>query len=146
MLAAWRTRKENKEKGFTLVELIIVMAILAVMAGIAVPRFGSTLDKSKKQAHNANVMMIEKAIELSALNGDTTVTTTPAAVTMADLVTDGYLKELPAVPIAITAANGGTASDTAAGGAYTATVQKIVPAGGATEQLVITVLPKKQTI
>lgn len=56
-------RKDN-QKGFTLIELIIVMSILAILAGLAVPKFGNVLEQSKLQAHNANVDMIYKAGQL----------------------------------------------------------------------------------
>jgi type IV pilus assembly protein PilA len=62
-------RKDN-QKGFTLVELLIVMAILAILAAIAVPRFGASLANAKNQANKANIMMIKKAAELAVYNED----------------------------------------------------------------------------
>ncbi len=88
-------RKDN-QKGFTLVELIIVMAILAILAAIAVPRFGASLNNAKEQANNANIMMIEKATELAVLNGDVTETTEDVLDT---LVQKGYLDQAPTNPV-----------------------------------------------
>ncbi|NLO20991.1 MAG: prepilin-type N-terminal cleavage/methylation domain-containing protein [Syntrophomonadaceae bacterium] len=62
-------RKDN-QKGFTLVELIVVMAILVIIGAIAVPRYQATLAKAKGQANEANIIMIEKAAELAVFNGD----------------------------------------------------------------------------
>lgn len=45
----------NKKKGFTLAELLIVVAIIAVLVGIAIPVFTSQLNKSKQAADAANI-------------------------------------------------------------------------------------------
>ncbi len=54
-------KKACDQKGFTLVELLVVMAILAVLAALAVPKFGQMLEDSKYKTHNENVAMIYKA-------------------------------------------------------------------------------------
>jgi type IV pilus assembly protein PilA len=63
-------KRKGNQKGFTLVELLIVMAILAILAAIAVPRFGASLANAKNQANEANIMMIKKAAELAVYNED----------------------------------------------------------------------------
>lgn len=57
-------KKVRDQKGFTLVELLVVMAILAVLAALAVPKFGQILQDSKYNTHNENVKMIYKAAEM----------------------------------------------------------------------------------
>lgn len=86
--------RERCQQGFSLVELIIVMAILAMLAGIAVPRFTGVLDKSKQNAHDANVDMIARAAELYYQTHNQT------RPTITELTNQGeYLKENPHNPI-----------------------------------------------
>ena len=47
--------KKNNKKGFTLAELLIVVAIIAVLTAIAIPVFTGSLTKSKEAADMANL-------------------------------------------------------------------------------------------
>ncbi len=49
-----RKKSENKN-GFTLAELLIVVAIIAVLIAIAIPVFSSSLEKSREAADLANI-------------------------------------------------------------------------------------------
>ena len=46
--------KKNNKKGFTMAELLIVVAIIAVLVAIAIPIFNSQLEKSKQAVDEAN--------------------------------------------------------------------------------------------
>lgn len=52
-----------QNEGFTLVELLAVLVILGVLVGIAVPRVSATIQESRKKACEANLQLIEQAIE-----------------------------------------------------------------------------------
>lgn len=62
--------KKNNEKGFTLVELIVVMAVLAVISAIAVPRFLGVQEDAKLEADYATAAMLGKAAELYLVKED----------------------------------------------------------------------------
>lgn len=47
--------KRKDKKGFTLMEMLIVVAIIAVLVAIAVPTFNSSLGSAKKAADEANM-------------------------------------------------------------------------------------------
>ncbi len=47
--------KKNNNKGFTLAELLIVVAIIAVLTAIAIPVFTTSLDRAKASTDAANI-------------------------------------------------------------------------------------------
>lgn len=64
-----------KEKGFTLVEIMIVVAIIAILSAIAIPNFMAARSKSRANACKANIRQIDSSLEQVAMdrlltNGD----------------------------------------------------------------------------
>lgn len=47
--------KKRSKKGFTLMEMLIVVAIIAVLVAVAIPVFSAQLDKAKEQVDAANL-------------------------------------------------------------------------------------------
>jgi general secretion pathway protein G len=54
----------NIKKGFTLVELLIVIIIIAVLAAIAIPKFSNSSMRSKESSLRANLKLVRNAIDL----------------------------------------------------------------------------------
>ena len=48
-------KKKTNKKGFTIMEMLIVVAIIAVLAAILIPTFNGALTKSKEAADVANI-------------------------------------------------------------------------------------------
>lgn len=61
--------KNNKRRGFTLVELIVVLVILAILAALLIPALTGYIDKAKKNEVIAETRMLTQAVqtELSSL-------------------------------------------------------------------------------
>ncbi len=78
----------KNKKGFTLIELIVVLAVLAIIMAIAVPRFIGVQNQAKLDADESTKDMVLKAAELYYINENE-----PSSFTIENLVNKGYLEE-----------------------------------------------------
>ncbi|MEG1552326.1 MAG: type II secretion system protein [Kiritimatiellia bacterium] len=62
--------KDMTRKGFTLVEIMIVVAIIGVLAAIAIPNFVKSRKTAQKNACIANLKQIQGGIEQALMNGE----------------------------------------------------------------------------
>ncbi len=69
------TKKMNREKGFTLIELMIVVAILGILAAIAIPNFMRFQAKSKQSEAKTNLGAIGTTAEAFRSENDTYIAT-----------------------------------------------------------------------
>lgn len=68
-------KKLNNKKGFTLMEMLIVVAIIAVLVAIAIPVFNGALTKSKEAADVANIRAAYADWQVAIITGEATAPT-----------------------------------------------------------------------
>ena len=78
-------RKMKNSKGFTLMEMLIVVAIIAVLIAIAIPTFNASLNKARVATDEANIRSGYASVMAEVLTADPT----PAANTVYVLQKDG---------------------------------------------------------
>ncbi|MHB8124046.1 MAG: type II secretion system protein [Desulfitobacteriaceae bacterium] len=93
-----KVEKLHNEKGFTLIEVMMVIIILAVLTAIAIPKFASSADMAKRNADIATGHQLKTALDrYQAENGvypkKAEVTVTAGAVTATNFIPK-YLSKL----------------------------------------------------
>ena len=91
-----KIRKHLNQKGFTLVELMVVIAILGILAAIAIPKFTDSTSAANTAKIAADLRTIDSAAVL--YQAQTGAFPTADATGVTALKTSGYLVEVPVPP------------------------------------------------
>ena len=85
----------KNRKGFTLIELMIVIAIIGILAAMAIPNFKKAREAARQKACYSNIRVILGAIEMYNMDHSamkSTLADSDVNVSTATLVSEGYLK------------------------------------------------------
>ena len=80
--------KKSRKGGFTLVELMVVVAVIAILAAIAMPQFLSAADRARNAKETADIQIIKNATQLYMIDKNV-----DAPPTVENLYKEGYLTE-----------------------------------------------------
>jgi general secretion pathway protein G len=86
-------RKRQREDGFTLIELMIVMFIIGILATLAIPSFKGALRHAREAVLKEDLQTMRAAIDSYTMDKQ------KAPQSLDDLVQDGYLREIPEDPM-----------------------------------------------
>jgi len=87
------TNRLRSSRGFTLVELMVVMAIVSILLAIAVPIYQKSIIRSKESVLRNNLFTLRTMID------EYTIDKQKAPESLQDLVSEGYLRQIPQDPI-----------------------------------------------
>lgn len=129
-------RKRN-QTGFTLIELVIIIAVLGILAAVAIPKYANITAESKEASARGALGGLRSGITIFYANKAVT-TGTAAWPTVADVTTPGTVMEqsVPANPYqhpdsaadsVVTGVTKGTVVGTRGGWAYNAATGEIWP-------------------
>ena len=103
---------KNNKKGFTLAELLIVVAIIAVLVAIAVPLFVGALTKAQKATEDANIRAVRGAAKIYSKDSDGVYKLIGPWKAVATLSNSGEISEIKVSLCNATEAPSGTLAET----------------------------------
>ena len=85
-------KRRFQQRGFTLIELMVVISIIVILLSLAIPNYTSSILHAKETALRDDLYTLRSLIDQYTLDKQ------KAPTSLQDLVTAGYLKELPKDP------------------------------------------------
>lgn len=92
LIPSGESRRRLRRAGFTMVELLMVMAVITILISIAVPYYQKTLIRSKESLLKNNLFTMRTVID------EFTIDKGKAPQSLNDLVQEGYLRAVPTDP------------------------------------------------
>jgi general secretion pathway protein G len=86
------SKNSKHDAGFTLMELMIVMAIIGILMMVAVPRFQSAIRMAQEAVLKEDLHVLRSAIDSYTMDKQ------KAPQSLDDLVQEGYVREVPVDP------------------------------------------------
>jgi len=83
----------NRRRGYTLVEIIIVITIISILVSVAVPLYQRSIQRTKESVLRSNLFTLRSVID------EYTYDKQKAPQSLEDLVREGYLRQVPEDPI-----------------------------------------------
>ena len=87
------SNRRRQSAGFTMVELVIVMAIMLILITLAIPRFVGAVRHAREAALKEDLQTMRTAIDTYTMDKQ------KGPQSLDDLIQDGYLKTIPEDPI-----------------------------------------------
>ena len=81
-------KKKQDNKGFSLVELIIVVAIMAILVGLLAPQYIKYVEKSRKSSDATNLSEMVNAVQIYAADADSDIPAGTYTIEISDEKTD----------------------------------------------------------
>ena len=91
-LRDWRSVRKN-QSGFTLVELLVVIALISLLAAMAVVQYRNSIQRTQEATLKTNLFRMRDAIDQYYADK------TKYPGSLSDLVSEGYIREVPKDPM-----------------------------------------------
>ena len=85
--------KRLRQRGFTLIELMVVISIIVILMSIAIPRYESSIRHARETVLREDLYTLRSSIDQYTLDKQ------KAPQSLQDLVEAGYIKQIPKDPI-----------------------------------------------
>jgi general secretion pathway protein G len=84
--------RRSRQRGFTLIELMVVISIIVILMSVAIPRYQASILRARETVLRDDLYTLRSVIDQYTLDKQ------KAPQSLQDLVDSGYLKQLPIDP------------------------------------------------